>query len=559
MTFLTDPVIAVFLSLSLGYFIGLAKIGPIRLGGVCGTLFVSLLIGQLGVTVSADLKNTAFALFIFALGFSAGPQFFANIRGGWRFGIFSVIEVVTALSLVAICVYVFGFDPGTAAGLFAGSATESAVLGTAGDAISRLDMSPDGILDLESNMATAYSITYLFGLVAIVLFTTQIAPLILRKNLRAEAQALAASLGSEEEEGLESGLPILVGRAFLATPLAGQSVGSFERRHGYSVVIERVKRGDELLEATSDFTLAASDIAFVLGRRDAVIAAKDMLGEEVPVPAGAGPPIATKDVVLLRRDLFGRRIEELRGIGNIEAQRGIFITRIRRLGHHVPVLPKTRLQEGDVITLQGSEALLNGAATRLGKALPSTTATDLMFMGLGIVVGLLVGRLAFKTGALELTLGAGGGALISGLFFGWLNMRYPNRAYLPPPAAEFAKEFGLATFIAAIGLAAGPGAIALIAEYGLILPVLGAAMSLTPALVSLFVGWKLMKIEMPILLGVIAGQHCSTPTISALVSQAGNATPVIGYTVTYAISNVLLPLVGPVVIALAESLARSAS
>ena len=123
-----------------------------------------------------------------------------------------------------------------------------------------------------------------------------------------------------------------------------------------------------------------------------------------------------------------------------------------------------------------------------------------------------------------------------------------------PAAASFAKEFGLATFIAAIGLGAAPAAISLIAEYGLVLPVLGALMSLTPAFISLLVGWKLMKIEMPILLGIIAGQHCSTPTITSLVSQAGNATPVIGYTVTYAISNVLLPLTGPIVIGLAGSL-----
>jgi AspT/YidE/YbjL antiporter-like protein len=151
-------------------------------------------------------------------------------------------------------------------------------------------------------------------------------------------------------------------------------------------------------------------------------------------------------------------------------------------------------------------------------------------------------------------LGSGGGALISGLAFGWLNMRNPARGGFPVPAAELAKDFGLAVFIAAIGLSAGPDAIALILEYGFILPLLGLVVSFVPALVSLFVGSKLMKIDTPILLGAIAGQHCSTPTISALVSQAGNSTPVIGYTVTYAISNVLLPLMGPVIVGIAAAL-----
>nr|WP_280176217.1 hypothetical protein [[Ochrobactrum] soli] len=94
----------------------------------------------------------------------------------------------------------------------------------------------------------------------------------------------------------------------------------------------------------------------------------------------------------------------------------------------------------------------------------------------------------------------------------------------------------------------------LVLQYGLILPILGLIVSFVPALVSLFVGAKLMKIETPILLGAIAGQHCSTPTISALVSQAGNSTPVIGYTVTYAISNVLLPLMGPMIVGIAAAL-----
>ena len=109
-------------------------------------------------------------------------------------------------------------------------------------------------------------------------------------------------------------------------------------------------------------------------------------------------------------------------------------------------------------------------------------------------------------------------------------------------------------FIAAVGLSAGPDAVKLIAQYGIQLPVLGLLVSGIPALISLMVGSRLMKIEAPILLGAIAGQHCSTPTITALVSQSQSSIPVIGYTVTYAISNVLLPLMGPVVVGVAMAL-----
>ncbi|PLU51494.1 aspartate-alanine antiporter [Sinorhizobium medicae] len=556
MSFLTDPVIALFISLALGYLIGRLKVGPIQLGGVCGTLFVALALGQLGVRISPDLKDAAFALFIYALGFSAGPQFFANIRGGWRFGVFSIIEVVCVLLLLAVSITVFRLDVGTAAGLFAGSATESAVLGTASEAISHLPLPADGIEQLQANIATAYSLTYLFGLIAIVIFTTQIAPLILKTDLRKEAQELARKLGStDDEDDQAEGLPVFVGRAFRAGPAAGQTVGEFEKGRNWTIALERVQRAGEILETPADFLLEADDIVFVRGRRNAVIAVRDHLGDEVPVPQGTSFALTTRDVVLVRKEAFGRQIRQLRQMATPELQRGIFISSVRRMGQHIPALSGTILQQGDIVTLYGPEQAVARAAGELGKALPPGERTDFVFLGLGIVVGLLIGQLNFRVGALELTLGSGGGALLSGLAFGWLNMRNPTRANLPVAAADFAKEFGLAVFIAAIGLSAGPDAIDLVVQYGLILPVLGLLVSFIPAFVSLMVGSKLMKIETPILLGVIAGQHCSTPTISALVSQAGNSIPVIGYTVTYAISNVLLPLMGPVVVAMATVLA----
>jgi putative transport protein len=557
MWFLADPVIAIFLSLALGYLLGQLRVGTVQLGGICGTLLVALALGQQGIEVSPDLKETAFALFIYALGFSAGPQFIANIRGGWRYGIFSIIEVVCVLLLVSIAVVIFRLDVGSAAGLFAGAATESAVLGTASEAISRLAVPGDEIQQLQANIATAYSLTYLFGLIGIVVFTTQIAPLLLKIDLRTQAQELARKLGSgEEEDDQAEGLPILVGRAFRTGSAAGMTIADFERSRNWAIAIEGVQRSGEVLEGLPDVLLDADDVIFVRGRRNAVIAVRDRLGDEVPVPDRTSITLVSRDVVLGRKEVFGRQIRQLRHLASPELQRGVFISNVRRMGQQIPSLSGTILQRGDVITLYGPERAVTRAASALGKVLPVGKKTDFTFLGAGIVLGLLVGHYNLEIGRLNLTLGSGGGALISGLIFGWLNMRYSARGGFPAPAAEFAKDLGLAVFIAAIGLDAGSHAIGLIMEYGLILPLLGLLVSCVPALVSLFVGSRIMKIEAPILLGIIAGQHCSTPTISTLVSQAGNSIPVLGYTVTYAISNVLLPLMGPVVVALASSLAN---
>ena len=379
--------------------------------------------------------------------------------------------------------------------------------------------------------------------------------MILKSDLRKEAQRLATALGSgDDEEDQEEGIPVFVGRAFRVGPAAGQSVDDFERSRNWAVVIERVQRGNELVETPPDFLLEPGDIAFIRGRRNAVIAVRDRLGDEVPVPQETSFALSTRDVVLVRKEAFGRQIRELRHMASRDVQRGVFISRVRRLGQNIPALSGTVLQQGDIITLYGPEEAVVKATQELGNPLPPGDKTDFIFLGIGLVVGLLIGHFHLNIGALELTLGSGGGALISGLFFSWLNMRDPRHGGLPLAAAEFAKDFGLAVFIAATGLSAGADAINLILQYGLILPVLGVLVSFLPALVSLFIGSKLMKIETPILLGIIAGQHCSTPTISALVSQAGNSIPVIGYTVTYAISNVLLPLMGPIVVAIVVAL-----
>jgi len=549
-SFITQPVVALFLCLALGHLIGKIRFGPIQIGGVCGTLFVALALGQLGVTLSPDLKNTAFALFIFALGFTAGPQFFSSIRGGWRYGILSFVEVGTVTLLLAAAVLLFGLDHGTASGLFAGSATESAVLGTASDAIARLALPPADIERLQANMATAYSVTYLFGLVAIVVFTTQIGPLLLRIDLRKASAELARQLGAEDDADQENGTLEIVSRAFHAGSTAGGSIGDFETSINGVVTVTQVCRDGTFTKATVDWVIQPDDIVLIVGRRRAVIAIRERFGEEVALPTQDNVPMIEREVVLIRREVVGLRIRDLRRLASAEQRRGVFISHIRRLGQSVPALPGAELQQGDVLTLYGTEESIARAAPELGHLLPTRSVTDFVMLGLGLVVGLLLGELSLRIGPLNLTLGTGGGALVSGLVFGWLHMHRPQYGAIPSDTAQFMKDFGLATFIAAVGLSVGPDAFALLKQYGMVLPVLAILVSALPALISLYIGRYLLRIEAPILLGAIAGQHCSTPSISALVSLAGNSTPVIGYTVTYAISNVLLPLMGPVVVGL---------
>ena len=549
----SQPEIALFASLALGYFIGSFKIGPIQLGGVCGTLIVALLLGQTGARLAPDLKNIAFALFIFALGFTGGPQFFANIGRGWRYGLLSIVEIVSVLILIMVAVFALRLDAGTAAGLLAGAATESAVIGTASEAISKLGLADAETARLQANIVTAYSVSYLFGLITIVLFTSQFAPLLLRVNLREEAERVWHKLGGDGalDEGQRMGAPALVGRAFRVGPAAGSSIGLLEQRYGSNLTVEQVDRNGASVAIAPGVLLAADDLVLVAGRREALVAAAAAIGTEVADARFGALPVERVDVVLTRREVHGQSVAQLREQAGPEQGRGVYIAAVTRLETRIPALPGTELNRGDVLTLVGAKADVARGARQLGYVLPPTQKTDFVYLGLGVLAGMAIGHLGGRIGGVSVALGTGGGCLLSGLLFGWIRSRYPLIGSLPSAAAQILKDFGLATFIAAVGLSAGPDAIKLVREYGVALPFVGILMVLIPGLLSLWIGRMFLKLDAPMLLGAIAGQQCSTPAISALVGVAGNSTPVIGYTITYALSNILLPLMGPVVVGLA--------
>jgi aspartate-alanine antiporter len=489
----------------------------------------------------------------FALGFTGGPQFFANVGRGWRYGLLSIVEMVSVLVLVMIAVAALRLDAGTAAGLLAGAATEPAVIGTASEAIGKRGFGEVETTRLQANIVTAYSVSYLFGLITIVLFTSQFAPLLLRVNLREEAARVWRKLGGDGalDEGQRMGAPALVSRAFRVGAAAGVAIAALEQRYGGNLPVEQVERNGASLTLEPRLLLAAGDIALVAGRREALVEAAPAIGTEV-ADKRFGTLIAERvDVVLTRREADGMTVAQLREQAAPEQGRGIYIAAVTRLETTVPALPGTSLNWGDVLTLVGAKADVARGARELGYVLAATRKTGFVYLGLGVLLGMATGHLGGRIGGVSIALGTGGGCLLSGLLFGWIRSRHPLVSSLPSAAAQILKDFGLATFIAAVGLAAGPDAIRLVREYGIALPVTGILMVLVPGLLSLWIGRMFLKLEAPMLLGAIAGQQCSTPAISALVGVTGNSTPVIGYTITYALSSILLPLMGPVVVGLA--------
>ncbi|BFV60090.1 aspartate-alanine antiporter [Kitasatospora sp. CMC57] len=548
-----NAVLALFACLTLGYLVGKLRVGPIQLGGICGTLIVSMLIGAQHVSVNADVKNVAFALFIFSLGYLAGPQFFANMNAkGLRFGVLSVMEAVVVILMAYGIAEAGGLDVGTAAGILAGSATESAVVGTAQEAITKLPgITADQSTELQAHVATAYSVCYLFGLISIVLLTSQFFPMLMRINLADASRELwdrmrGTSAGLEADE--TAALPGLVGRTYLVSQGEGSSLRALEDAVGQDASIEGVTRGQQVLKVDPGLTLRRGDRVLVVGRRDAVRETGYELGPETSGVPGLDSPLMVRQVVITDRKVAGQTVSQLRG-QQLAATEGIYLTGVQRVDQDIPAVGETELHQGDTLTVVGTRSKVERFTKAVG-AKVRTDSADWIYIGLGICLGVLLGKITVHAGDVNLSLGTGGGCLISGLVFGWLRAQRPTFGAYPPVAAQTMKDLGLSIFIAVTGMAAGPDAGPLLKQYPVLLPLSGIAMVVVPAFLGLFIGRKLLKIEPPILVGAIAGQQCSTPAITAVGNVAQSSVPMLGYTITYTISNFLLPLTGPIFVGL---------
>lgn len=549
------PELALFAALSIGYGVGGIRIGQFSLGGVAGTLLAALAIGQIGVPVDAGLQRFMFTLFVYALGFSVAPSFFASIdKTTWRWTLLVVIEVVFLVVVVFVAAWIFKLDVGTASGLLSGAATESAMVGTTSEAIGRA--AKTDLKLLQANVASAYALSYVFSLMTIVLFASQIAPRLLGIDLKKAARQALVKLGgagSDLDPDQSAAFPSLVRRGFSVSTANGQSVASLEIALGGDATIEGVRRHGIAVGVTDDLVLQAADEVSLVGQRSPISDAVHLVGDEIADPSGLSFTVETRNIVLTRWPPERAPISEIAALLHAAGVRGVYLAGTMRDDRHYAVIPGATVRRGDVVRMFGKPDDVARAATVLGVASMPSPVTDFIYLGAGLIVGILIGMITIPILGAAVSLGSAG-ALLSGLGFGWLRARRLTFGAFPAAAMSILKDLGLAVFIASIGLSAGPSVLALLAARGWQLPVASIVITLIPASVSLFVGHVLLKMDPAILCGAIAGQHASTPAINATEAVAGNSIPVIGYTVTYAMANIALPLTGPFFVAAFEAI-----
>ena len=545
----TNPELAIFLTLAAGFVLGRVRIGSFQVGSVLGTLLAGVVIGQLGVQVPSVVKVVFFDLFLFATGYKVGPQF---IRGMGRSALpqvaVTVVLCVTSLLVTVVAAKALGYDTGTAAGLLAGAFTESTVIGTAGDAITRLGLPKDTTAALLNNIAVAYAVTYLVGTTGAVWFLSSLAPRLLRVDLAAEARKLGEHAAGGARDGrVYSGYREWDIRSYrLADPWAGRQVSELEQSFAPDrVFVQKIRRAEQLLDVEPATILAAGD-ALAVGARRRVIAGGVPIGTEIEDRELLDFPVASLDVVLTNSALVDRTLEDVAQ----EHGRGVALVRLVRGGEEIPFAASTTLNRGDLLRITGPTQDVERAGKALGYIERSSATTDVVFVGLGIVLGGLVGLLSLNVGGLPISLTSSGGALIMGLVFGWLRSVYPTFGRIPEPALWVFDTIGLAVFIGIVGITAAPSFVDGLRRTGVSLVIVGFLAAIVPHLTALLFGRFVLRMNPVILFGACAGAGTSTAALRAIQDEARSKVPVLGYTVPYALGNILLTAWGPVIVLL---------
>jgi putative transport protein len=554
-TLRTYPEIAIFLALGIGYYAGRFTIRGIGLGAVTATLLAAIVIGQLGITISPNVKATFFLMFLFAVGYGVGPEFVRGVaKDGLPQALFAAVQCVFCLGIAVVIARFAGYDLGYAAGLYAGSQTISASMGLATDAINRVGLPAEQAKSVLDGMPVAYAVSYMFGTIGSAIVLALLGPRLLRIDLAAACKDYEAKQGGARElGGPGSAWHRWELRAYRVR--AGGKVNGLRAIEAEAMVpdarvfVLRLRRNGVIEEATADTVLREGDILAVGGAREILVKVIGEGAEEVEDRELLSVPVEGIDVYVTSKAVDGKTLAEL---SRRPAARGVFLRKITRgaTATTIPILPNTAIHRGDILTLVGRTQDTTAAAKMLGVADRPTDVADVAFIGGAITIGALIGALVLKVGGVPMTLSTAGGALIAGLVFGWLRSTRPFFGRIPSSTVWFMNSVGLNVFIAVVGISAGPGFVNGLKTQGMSLFLWGMVATTIPLVLGMLVGKYLFRFHDAILLGACSGARTTTASLGMICEQARSQVPALGYTVTYAVGNTLLTIWGMILVML---------
>ena len=548
-TLRNNPELAIFLTLSLGYALGKVRLGSFELGSVTGVLIAGIIIGQLDITIAPQIKSIFFVMFLFAVGYGVGPQFVRGIANdGIPQAIFALVITVLCLLSVYAAVVIQGYDVGFAAGLLAGSQTISASIGLATDAINNLDMSADQKQQMLNHIPVAYAVVYLWGTIGTGLILSILGPKLLGVDIVEECKRYEKEMsgGHPPEKGQTAWHQVEMRAYELAAEWpVGHTVAEAEagsHKEGHRVFTQSIRRGGDIIEWDQTTTFQAGDIVAAAAKRDVIV----HLGAnhaEVDDRELLDVPSERVNMVVTNKTFTNKTIMDL---ADEQFTRGVYLNKITRgaTSVEIPVLPLTKIDRGDILTIVGTRKDTERVVKAMGYADRPSDATDMVWVGLAIAVGGIIGAITVPISGIPITLSSSGGALIAGILLGWLRGVHPTFGAIPSGALWMMNSVGLNVFIAVVGISSGPTFVAGLQDAGFGIFFWGIFATSIPMLLAPLIGKYIFKFDPAINLGICGGARTSTASVAMVGDVAKSNIPMLGYTVPYAVANTTLTLWG---------------
>jgi putative transport protein len=545
--------ILLFLTVAISVWLGRQSVGGYGLGMVAAAIIVGCGLSVWASAYGTKLELNAFTksmfyyLFMYGVGLRVGPSFVNSLGGdGLKFTLLAIVSCVIGLSLVLLGVKIFDLPLGAAGGILAGSQTMSAAIGSAEEAVtSGVVALPPGTTaeQVSSMIALSYGITYIWGTVGIILIT---------KYLPRwwGIDAAAAARQYEKEHGVASGdTAVLSGwtpgalRAYRLenADWTGKNVGAFLKANPEYKIVNIVRDG-ATNKVTNEFKLAKGDIIALGGRRETMTEKMGVIGPEVSDRLALDIPLDTAEILVTNKEALKLTPVQMRSLPDVSQ---LQMTKIERGGVSIPIGTNTTLQRMDIVTVVGLKEAVSRVGDYFGRVVRPSTATDLLTLSFGMVLGFLIGAIQFPAFGASVGLGNAGGLLVSGVIVSSVVSRLRFFGNTPNAARNVLEDLGLIVFVAIVGINAGNSLLTqLTGILALKIFVAGFVACSLPPIIVWALGYHVFKMNPAVLMGGVAGARShSGPCREAAVEIQSNV-PWIGFPVAYAVSGVLLTVFG---------------
>lgn len=511
--------------------------------GVTFVFFAGILAGHFGLAVNPQMlalaQNFGLVLFVYTLGLQVGPSFFPSLKkGGIKLNILAFAVLLSGTALTMLVSRLTGISMPVATGLLTGAATNTPMLGAAQQTLLQIDPAGSGT---ANEMATACAVGYPFGLIGVILCVV----------------ILKALFHKEDSKADSHDKPAFVTEFRVSNPaIFGKTLREIMKDSNIRIVVSRVWKFDgsergQVIMPDGDTVLEKGEHVLVLTKEKEAGAAEQIFGEKVVKDWNQKDidwnhldgMLVSRHIFVTRNSINGAKLGDL----HLRNTYRINITRVNRAG--IDILPSRdlRLQIGDKLTVVGEERAVAEVAKVLGNQEKELRNPNLLFIFVGLMLGLLLGSLPIAIPGMNvpIRLGIAGGPIVIGILMGAFGPRLHITTYTTHSANLMLRQFGLTVYLAGLGLSAGPGFFATVLRpEGLLWIAISVLLAIVPVLLIGFIASRWCRTDYASNVGMLCGAMANPIALNYALSTVEDDGPSVAYATVYPVEMFLRVISG---------------